>query len=62
VTGEFTAMLKFRHLKLLIRTVDDAVRAKELEAAGVDAITTNRPGWLRRELAKMKERPEAASP
>jgi glycerophosphoryl diester phosphodiesterase len=55
-------MLKFRHLKLLIRTVDDAVRAKELEAAGVDAITTNRPGWLRRELAKMKERPEAASP
>ena len=52
VTAAFTATVKARHLKLLMWTVDDAARARQLESAGVDAITTNRPGWLRGELGK----------
>jgi glycerophosphoryl diester phosphodiesterase len=50
VTPEFTAAVKASHLKLLIWTVDDAAKAKQLASAGVDAITTNRPGWLRGEI------------
>ena len=50
VTPEFTARVKARNLKLLIWTVDDAAVAKRLAAAGVDAITTNRPAWLREQL------------
>lgn len=52
VTPEFTAMVKAKNLKLLIWTVDDAAVARRLAAAGVDAITTNRPRWLREQLAK----------
>jgi glycerophosphoryl diester phosphodiesterase len=50
VTPEFTAKVKAQNLKLLIWTVDDAAVAKRLAAAGVDAITTNRPAWLREQL------------
>ena len=39
-------------LKLYVWTVDDAALARRLAAAGVDGITTNRPGWLRKELEK----------
>lgn len=38
-------------LKLYVWTVDDAARAHELAALGVDGITTNRPEWLRAQLA-----------
>ena len=38
-------------LKLCVWTVDDPALARRLAAAGVDAITTNRPGWLRAQLA-----------
>lgn len=37
-------------LKLYVWTVDAAARARELAAAGVEGITTNRPGWLRGQL------------
>jgi glycerophosphoryl diester phosphodiesterase len=30
--------------------VDDTAVAQKLNAAGVDGITTNRPGWLREQL------------
>lgn len=33
-------------------TVDDPAKARDLAALGVDSITTNRPGWLREELAR----------
>lgn len=36
--------------KLHVWTVDDAPAARRLIEAGVDGITTNRPGWLRRQL------------
>jgi glycerophosphoryl diester phosphodiesterase len=38
-------------LQLYIWTVDSPERARELFDAGVDGITTNRPGWLRDQLA-----------
>lgn len=38
-------------LKLYTWTVDDPVVARAQVAAGVDGITTNRPGWLRTQLS-----------
>lgn len=38
-------------LKLYTWTVDDPAVARKEAAAGVDGITTNRPGWLRQQLA-----------
>jgi glycerophosphoryl diester phosphodiesterase len=38
-------------LKLYTWTVDDPVVARAQAAVGVDGITTNRPGWLRQQLA-----------
>jgi len=37
-------------LKLYVWTVDSPAKARQLVAAGVDGITTNRPGWLRAKL------------
>lgn len=39
-------------LKLYVWTVDDAELARKMIAAGVESITTNKPGWLREQLAK----------
>lgn len=44
--------LKAAGLQLHVWTVDDPVVAKQWVAYGVDGITTNRPGWLREQLAK----------
>ena len=52
VTPEFAAKVKAKNLKLLVWTVDDAAVARRLTAAGVDAIATNRPAWLREQLSK----------
>jgi glycerophosphoryl diester phosphodiesterase len=38
-------------IKLYVWTLDDPARARELIAAGIDGIATNRPGWLRPRLA-----------
>jgi glycerophosphoryl diester phosphodiesterase len=38
-------------LKLYTWTVDDPAIARQQAEAGVDGITTNRPGWLREQLA-----------
>jgi glycerophosphoryl diester phosphodiesterase len=47
---DFVGKVKAAGLKLYTWTVDDsAVAAKQAEA-GVDGITTNRPGWLREQL------------
>jgi glycerophosphoryl diester phosphodiesterase len=39
-------------LELHVWTVDDPVIAKRWAGLGVDSITTNRPGWLREQLAQ----------
>lgn len=42
--------IKAAGLECHVWTVDDPAKAKELAAAGVDSITTNRPKWLREQL------------
>lgn len=37
-------------LECHVWTVNNAVRARQLAAAGVDGLTTDRPGWLREQL------------
>ena len=38
-------------LKLYTWTVDDPAVARSLATAGIDGLTTNRPGWMREQLA-----------
>ncbi|MBN9122347.1 MAG: glycerophosphodiester phosphodiesterase [Planctomycetes bacterium] len=48
----FGDKVKAAGLKLYVWTVDDVELARKMIAAGVESITTNRPGWLREQLAK----------
>ncbi len=48
---EFVRKVHAAGLKLYTWTVDDPVVARNLAAVGVNGITTNRPGWLREQLA-----------
>jgi glycerophosphoryl diester phosphodiesterase len=42
--------LRAAGLKIYVWTVDSPAKASKLVTAGVDGITTNRPGWLRAKL------------
>lgn len=46
----FVRRIKDADLQLFVWTVDDSDVARRLALAGVDGITTNRPGWLREQL------------
>lgn len=48
----FGDKVKAAGLKLYVWTVNDAELARKMIAAGVESITTDRPGWLREQLAK----------
>jgi glycerophosphoryl diester phosphodiesterase len=48
----FGDKVKAAKLKLHVWTVDDVELAKKMLAAGAESITTNKPGWLREQLAK----------
>jgi len=50
INRAFVDQAKAAGLKLSIWTVDDPEIARRLVAAGVDSITTNKPGWLREQL------------
>ncbi len=50
INAEFVAKVKEAGLQLHVWTVDDPAVARRLAAAGVNGITTNRPGWLREQL------------
>ena len=50
VDAAFVRKAKSAGLKVYIWTVDDPDAARELAAAGVDGITTNRPAWLHEKL------------
>ena len=50
VNREFVREVHGAGLKLYTWTVDDPALARKQAAAGVDGITTNRPGWLREQL------------
>lgn len=51
IDAAFVQKVRAAGLKLYTWTVDDPAVARGLAAAGVDGITTNRPGWLRGQLA-----------
>ena len=51
VNAAFAAKVHAAGLRLYIWTVDAPGKARTLAAAGVDGLTTNRPGWLREKLA-----------
>lgn len=46
----FVENVKGAGLKLVVWTVNDAAVARRMVDAGVDGITTDRPGWLREQL------------
>jgi glycerophosphoryl diester phosphodiesterase len=46
----FVQQIHGQRFKLYVWTVDDARKARRLLLAGVDGVTTNRPGWLRAQL------------
>ncbi len=48
----FGTKVKDAGLNLYVWTVNDAELAKQMIAAGVESITTDRPGWLREQLMK----------
>ncbi len=50
VDGDFTRQIHAAGQALYIWTVDEPTRARELMDAGVNGITTNKPGWLREAL------------
>jgi glycerophosphoryl diester phosphodiesterase len=51
IDAAFVQKVHTAGLKLYTWTVDDPAVARTLVAAGVDGITTNRPSWLRGQLA-----------
>lgn len=51
IDAGFVQQVKSAGLKLYTWTVNDAAIAKSLVAAGIDGITTDRPQWLREQLA-----------
>jgi glycerophosphoryl diester phosphodiesterase len=51
IDREFVQKVHAAGLKLYTWTVDDVGVARKEAAAGVEGITTNRPGWLREQLA-----------
>lgn len=52
IDGRLVEELREAGLELNVWTVNDVARARALAGAGVASITTDRPGWLRDQLAK----------
>jgi glycerophosphoryl diester phosphodiesterase len=50
IDGALVQRAREAGLKFYVWTVDDPAAARRLAAAGVDGLTTNRPGWLRTQL------------
>lgn len=48
----FGKKVKAAGLKLYVWTVNDVALARKMIAAGAESITTDKPGWLREQLAK----------
>ncbi len=52
IDQEIMDLAKAANIEVLSWTIDDPVEVKRLIDLGVTGITTNRPGWLKEELAK----------
>ncbi len=50
IDAEFVRQIRSSQLQLCVWTVDDPLLARRLIDLGVQGITTNRPGWLRKQL------------
>lgn len=50
ITKDFVSEVKSAGLKMYVWTVNDPAVARQLVAAGVDGITTDRPQWLRGQI------------
>ena len=50
--ADFAKAVKAAGLKLYVWTVNDEPTARRMIGLGVDGITTDRPGWLREQLAR----------
>jgi glycerophosphoryl diester phosphodiesterase len=55
VNSALVEKLRAAGLKVYVWTVDSPAKAGQLVAAGVDGITTNRPGWLRAKLETARQ-------
>jgi glycerophosphoryl diester phosphodiesterase len=53
IDEEVIKLAKENNLEVLTWTVDDPKEAKRLSDLGVVGITTNRPKWLKEEMAKL---------
>lgn len=51
IDAAFVQKIHAAGLKLYTWTVDDPAIARAFAAAGVDGLTTNRPGWMREQLS-----------
>lgn len=60
LTPEFIAELRRRNLELAAWTVDDPLLARQLIDTGVQMLTTNRPGWMKRQFAAAGPSPTIA--
>ena len=56
IDREYVRRVKRAGLGVFVWTVNDKNEARRLRDAGVDGITTDRPGWLRKSLAKKQIR------
>lgn len=52
ITADYVKKANAAKLPVYVWTVDDPAMAKRMIDAGVVGVTTNRPGWLREQLAK----------
>jgi len=50
IDHDYVAKVKQAGLELYVWTVNDPKEAARLKAAGIDGITTDRPGWLRQQI------------
>jgi glycerophosphoryl diester phosphodiesterase len=50
IDRDFVRRVKQAGLELFVWTVNSPEEARGLQAAGVDGVTTDRPGWLKERL------------
>ena len=56
ISEEFIKSVHDANMEIYTWTVDDPEEAARLLKFGIDGITTNRPGWMRKELDKISAR------
>jgi len=56
ISEEYIKSVHDANMKIYAWTVDDPEEAAKLSKFGIDGITTNRPGWMKKELDKISDR------